>query len=234
MTGTGRLGKHGRETRRSPVSLEKILFMVAVLCAITYLWQTTGPQSTVRSLTKTAAVALLALAAAWAGAPLFLVLALAACAVGDFCLSRDGEACFMAGVGAFALGHLGYVALFLGLTESNPVRLLQMPQVIVVVVLICIGGVMAVVLAPRAGALKGAVLCYIPIILGMGMAALTVPVQGGLMFLLPAALLFILSDMVLAAETFVLKLDHPARRVTPYVIWGTYWGAQVGFFSTFA
>ena len=49
-----------------------------------------------------------------------------------------------------------------------------------------------------------------------------------------AGLLFILSDMVLAAETFVLKLDHPARRVTPYVIWGTYWGAQVGFFSTFA
>ena len=163
-----------------------------------------------------------------------MVLALAACAVGDLCLSRDGDTYFMAGIGAFALGHLGYIALFLGLPDRDPTRLLMMPHLAPTIALLCIGLVMAVLLAPRTGDLKIPVLCYIPIILGMGLAALTVPGQGKLMWLLPASLLFILSDMVLAAETFVLKPDHPARRVTPYVIWVTYWGAQAGFFTTFA
>ncbi|NIZ61308.1 lysoplasmalogenase [Sedimentitalea sp. CY04] len=216
------------------MTLDQILFLSAALCAATYLWQTTGPQGTLRSLTKTASVALLALAAAWGGAPLLLVLALAACAVGDFCLSRDGDTYFMAGIGAFALGHLGYIALFLGLSDSDPAQLLMMPHLAPVIVLLCVGLAMAALLAPRAGALKIPVLCYIPIILGMGLAALTVPGQGMLLLLLSASLLFILSDMVLAAETFVLKPDHPARRVTPYVIWVTYWGAQAGFFTTFA
>ena len=216
------------------MSSDQFLFFVAAFCAIAYLGQTSQPQGPLRSLTKTAAVALLALAAAMLGAPVLLVLALGACAVGDFCLSRDGETYFMGGVGAFALGHLAYITLFLGLAESDPSHLLQMPQLMLVLVLICIGAAMAVLLVPRAGALKGAVLCYIPIILGMGVAALTVPGQGVLIWLLPAALLFILSDMVLAVETFVLKPDHPARRVTSYVVWVTYWGAQVGFFTTFA
>lgn len=163
-----------------------------------------------------------------------LVLALAACAVGDFCLSRDGERFFMAGVGAFALGHLGYIALFLSHSDRAPIRLLQMPQLAFVLALIGVGVAMSIVLAPRAGALKGPVLCYIPIILGMGLAALSLPGQGGLVWVLPAALMFVLSDLALATETFVLAPDHTARQVTPYVIWVSYWGAQAGFFATFA
>ncbi|OUS35169.1 lysoplasmalogenase [Rhodobacterales bacterium 56_14_T64] len=216
------------------MALEHIPLIAAALCALSYLWQTGQPQGPLRSTVKTAAVALLALAAGLAGAPLLLVLALATCAVGDFCLSRDGERVFMAGVGAFALGQLGYIVLFLAHPDSAPMRLLHMPHLILALALVGVGIVMSKVLAPRAGALKGPVLVYIPIILGMGLAALSLPGQGALIWLMPAALVFILSDLVLAAETFVLPPSHPARRYTPSVVWVTYWSAQLGFFTTFA
>ena len=48
------------------------------------------------------------------------------------------------------------------------------------------------------------------------------------------ALAFILSDIVLATESFVLRDDHPARRWTPYAVWPLYWGAQAGFWAAFA
>jgi len=216
------------------LALEHIPLIAAALCALFYLWQTGQAPSVVRSTVKTAAVALLALAAGLSGAPLLLVLALAACAVGDFCLSRDGERFFMAGVGAFALGHLGYIVLFLTHPDSAPMRLLQMPYLMLALALVGVGIAMSYVLAPRAGALKGPVLAYIPIILGMGLAALSLPGQGALIWLMPAALVFILSDLVLATETFVLAANHSARRYTPFVVWVTYWSAQFGFFTTFA
>ncbi len=216
------------------MALEHIPLIAAALCALSYLLQTDQPQGTLRSTVKTAAVALLALAAGLAEAPPLLVLALATCAVGDFCLSRDGERFFMAGVGAFALGHLGYIVLFLSHPDSSPMRLLQMPDLMLALALVGVGIAMSLVLAPRAGALKGPVLAYTPIILGMGLAALSLPGQGALIWLMPAALVFILSDLILATETFVLPPSHPARRYTPYVVWVTYWSAQLGFFTTFA
>lgn len=216
------------------MALENTFLAAALLCALAFLWQVRLPQSALRSACKTAAVLLLALAAAQSAAPPLLILALLACAAGDYCLSRDGEGYFMAGIGAFALGHLGYTALFLGQADSAWTRLTTMPQLALMLAMICIGFVMAWLLALRAGALKAPVLCYIPIILGMGVAALCLPGQGPLIWLLPAALSFILSDLLLASEIFLLPKDHPALRVTPYIVWVTYWGAQLGFFVAFA
>ncbi|WP_197538822.1 lysoplasmalogenase [Leisingera methylohalidivorans] len=203
----------------------------AALCAAGYLGLTAQPPGILRSLAKTAAVALLALGAGMAGAPLLLVLALGLCALGDLFLSRDGDGAFIAGVGAFAAGHLAYAALFLTRADSDPARLLQLPAALGAAGLLGLGLIMARVLAPRAGALKGPVLVYIPVILGMGAAALTLP-SGTWVF--AAACAFMLSDMILAAETFVLSAKHPLRRITPYAVWLLYWGAQAGFFAIFS
>lgn len=201
------------------------------VCAIGYLIMAARPPGAWRSLAKTASVALLALAGWAAGGPLLLVLALALCALGDLMLSRGGETAFMAGTGAFAAGHLAYAALFLTRADSDPARLLQLPGAAWAAVLLLLGALMARVLAPRAGALKGAVLGYIPVILGMGAAALALPPGSGVF---AAACAFVLSDMVLAAETFVLAAAHPLRRVTPYAVWALYWGAQAGFLAAFS
>lgn len=210
------------------------LLPLAAACALAYLPLTVRPASRMRSITKTLSVALLALTAALEQGPQLLVLALALCALGDWLLSRPGDGAFMAGIGAFAAGHLAYIALFLTHPLADTARLGQVPQIWGVVGFAALGAVMAALLAPRAGDLRLPVLGYIPIILGMGVAVLVLPGQGALFWALPAALAFVVSDLVLAVEKFLLPEGHGARRVTPYVVWPLYWGAQAGFFAAFA
>lgn len=186
------------------------------------------PVSLIRSLTKTGAVVALALAAVWAEVPAFLVLALLLCAVGDWFLSRDGDAAFVAGVGAFAAGHLAYIALFLTLSHGG-VELLPLIRFVLAWLFLILGLVMAVLLWPRAGRLRWPVMGYIVVILGMGWAALWAPMQGAQGLIVLGALSFMASDMVLALDRFVLPKGHPARTWAPYVIWGAYWPAQAMF-----
>ncbi len=213
--------------------METTLLLLAAGCAFAYLFFTARPEGLLRSVLKTASVALLALLAFLSGVPPLLGAGLLLCAVGDYCLSRDGEGAFMVGVGAFAAGHLAYAALFLNTPGSAFARLTQLPGLFIALGLAILGLVMVRVLAPRAGALKGAVLAYVPIILSMGVAAATLPAEGALAWALPAALAFIASDVVLACEKFVLQDGHPLRRIAPFVVWPLYWGAQFGFFFAF-
>lgn len=205
------------------------MIFIAGLCAAAYLFLTTRPIGLGRSVIKTASVAVLGLAAWLSAGPVLLVLALGLCALGDWLLSRDGDTAFMAGIGAFAAGHLAYIALFLTHPLADITRIGQSPQIWLVIGLGVLGLGMARILVPRAGDLRLPVLGYIPIILGMGMAVLALPGQGVLGWALPAALAFIVSDLVLAVEKFVLRDGHPLLRVTPYVVWVLYWGAQIGF-----
>ncbi|MFC3615528.1 lysoplasmalogenase family protein [Lutimaribacter marinistellae] len=205
-----------------------LILGLAAACALIYLPLASRPASVPRTAFKTTSVALLACGSALAGLPWLLTLALALCAIGDALLAQDNEQSFMAGVGAFAAGHLAYVALFLGHPNSDTAQILQSP--LALAALAALGLVMAVSLAPRAGALRGPVLAYIPVILAMGVAVLSLPNATAQL----AALAFVASDTVLASEKFLLPDDHPARRVTPWLVWPLYWGAQAGFVLAFA
>ena len=209
-----------------------LLFWAAAACALAYLPLTDRPASPLRTSLKTASVAILALAAWLISAPALLLLALALCAAGDALLSRETETTFMAGIGAFAAGHLAYIALFLTHPASQTGLILTQPAIFWS--LLVLGVVMATLLTPRAGDLKGPVLAYIPIILGMGVAVLSLPDAGALRWALPAAMAFIASDLILATEKFLLPAKHPALRLTPYLVWPLYWGAQAGFLFAFA
>lgn len=209
-----------------------ILWGAAAL-AVAYLPLSPRDPGLLRSVVKTGSVALLAIAAVLAQAPAALWLALALCALGDWFLSRDGDTAFMAGVGAFAAGHIAYVVLFLGNSTFDASRLATVPQAVIAVALLALGLVMARLLASRAGDLRLPVLCYIPIIMAMGLAALGLARDGALVWALPAALAFIASDFVLAVEKFLLPGGHPALRWTPFAVWPLYWGAQAGFFAAF-
>lgn len=207
------------------------LFWIAALFAVAYLPMSPKPASLVRTAFKTGSVAILALIAAVAGAPSLLILALVLCAVGDALLSQETEATFIAGVGAFAAGHLAYIALFLTHASSDPALILDRPGLVWSLVLL--GIVAATLLAPRAGDLKIPVLCYIPIILGMGITVLSLPETGALRWALPGALAFIASDLILATEKFLLPPQHPAMALTPYLVWPLYWGAQAALLLAF-
>ncbi len=207
------------------------LFWLAAICALAYLPLSPRPATALRSLLKTLSVALLAVIALLGAAPLLLVLALSLCALGDALLSRETDSTFMAGIGAFAAGHLAYIALFLTHPASDPALIFDRPAFFWS--LIILGIVAATLLAPRAGDLKGPVLGYIPIILGMGITVLALPESGALRWALPAALAFIASDLILATEKFLLPADHPALKITPYLVWPLYWGAQAGLLVAF-
>ncbi|CUJ91747.1 YhhN-like protein [Ruegeria denitrificans] len=203
-----------------------VLFWLAAACAVAYLPLSPRPASTLRTVLKTASVALLAVIALLGASPLLLVAALFFCTIGDALLSRETDSTFMAGIGAFAAGHLAYVALFLTHPASNLALIFDRPGYFWS--LIILGIVAATLLTPRAGELKIPVLGYIPIILGMGITVLSLPETGTLRWALPAALAFIASDLILATEKFLLPPNHPALKITPYLVWPLYWGAQAG------
>lgn len=205
-----------------------VLLLAALLCALAYLGLTTRPAGWLRSTVKTAAVALLALFALQAGAPALLVLALGLCAAGDYALSRPGERAFLAGALAFGAGHLSYIALFLSAPASDPARLSDPIRLGALIGLIGLGALMLRLVVPRAGRLKGAALAYTPVILTMSAAALTLPGAVPL-----AALAFLISDMILAADVFLMRPGQSRRRWAPYAIWPLYWGAQAGFLDAF-
>ncbi|MFN3210403.1 MAG: lysoplasmalogenase [Roseovarius sp.] len=185
-----------------------------------------------RSVVKTGAVVALGVAALACGAPWLLVAALGASATGDWMLSRPGEGAFLTGVGAFAAAHLAYIALFLSVPDAGGVEL-GLGGVFAGAALTGLGLGMAAVLWPRVGPLRGPVMAYVAIILVMGWAALMVPGSGALRLVLPAALLFVASDTVLALERFVIGDTHRAAPVLARIVWVSYWNAQALFALAF-
>lgn len=197
-------------------------------CALLALWFGLaycyrGP-SWSKSVIKTASVAGLSLVALWAGAPPMLGVALGLGALGDFFLSRSGTSAFSAGLAAFALAHLAYAVL---LRQSGAV--VALTPAVGLIVLLALG--MGLVLFAHAGTLRWPVVGYVAIIALMAVLALGLP---PLMWLgIIAALCFVLSDAVLGLELFVLDDAHPLRRITPFVVWGAYWTAQLLFLLAF-
>lgn len=205
--------------------LHTALFVLAAIAALRTLtiW-CYRPPSWRKSVVKTASVALLALAVLVAGGPEWLIAALALGAFGDFALSRPGDRAFLIGLIAFAAAHLAYLVLFSGLPREGL-------SFWGLAALGALGGGMALALWPHTGALRWPVMGYVAVICTMGLAAFSVTGFGASITL--SAVLFILSDTVLASEMFLLAPTHPLRRITPFLIWCTYWSAQAGFAATF-
>lgn len=186
-----------------------------------------------RSLAKTAAT--LALAAAGLAspapgliAPMLIVLGLALGAAGDFCLSRPGQAMFLAGMAAFAAGHLAYVAAFwlwTGAFSPTPAQ---------ATALLGLGlGVLGLGLwlSAQAGALRGPVFGYALVIGLMAGSALVLPaspgtgtgtIQVGLIQV--GVALFLLSDTLLALRLFVA--GPAAQKPLDLLVWPAYWLGQ--------
>jgi len=220
-----------------PIPFVYALFALSVLCSGLYLLRCHQPASLYRSVTKTGAIAGLAFGAAviWlsgsdhdAPVPLLLVAALSASALGDYLLSCESEAGFRIGAISFALAHLLYAVLMLTLSASDPARFLTDGAIQVMLALLLIFGVvMAAVLWRKAGEERVLVVVYIPFILSMSVAALTLRLTGALDLLPIAVLLFLVSDTLLAADRFLLK---PGGRLRAAAVWLSYWSSQALFF----
>ncbi|MDQ7072166.1 MAG: lysoplasmalogenase [Rhodobacterales bacterium] len=193
-------------------------FAAGIVAAILYLPRTNSQPRWKRSIRKTLPVALFALAAGLGNAPVLLTTALILSAIGDLALSRPGTRAFLVGMIAFALAHIAYIALM--------VPQVDMPVLMIVPVmaLVMFGVSTERWLAPHTGELRMPVRAYVMVIMIMGIAALGLIEVRPLAFV--GALLFVVSDLVLSLETFVMGADHRRRIMAGKTIWVTYIAAQ--------
>lgn len=149
-----------------------------------------------------------------------VVLALAASLAGDVLLVLPGDR-FAAGLGAFLLAHVVYIAAFtLGVPFAPPQLVALVPWI-----LVC-GG--ATAFAWRGlGRHRAAVACYTAVIAAMGWRAamrgqsLAVP-RASFLLALAGASLFVVSDVVLAIRRFRF-----AFRGAHELELAAYWAAQL-------
>ncbi len=194
---------------------------LGLLVALVYYPFANRAPSTRRSVLKTLPLLLFAAAMYAAQAPPLLTAALFLSALGDLALSRDGRAAFLYGLSAFALAHLTYVVLFLGLShEPLWASLATAPLAALAMLLLAVSTELW--LAPHVGALRWPVRAYVGLITAMGLAALTV----GAPLLILGAALFILSDFILALRMFRMTPDTKRAARAGWAVWSFYIAGQ--------
>ncbi|RUV39531.1 lysoplasmalogenase family protein [Mesorhizobium sp. M7A.F.Ca.MR.148.00.0.0] len=199
-----------------------LIFSLAA--AMIYAFTLGMPSTLARSAAKTLAVAMLAVLAGLQGGPLLLVAALALSAAGDAFLSRDGEKAFLGGLASFLVAHIVYVALFLrsggglGVLGAEPWRgAIALAMALFVVIMLA-------ALWRRVGpSLRIPITVYIAAILAMGISALTT----SNMWAIGGAVLFMVSDGLLATEKFLVAAISPHRAWMRFAVWALYYAAQL-------
>jgi uncharacterized membrane protein YhhN len=137
-----------------------------------------------------------------------LLLGLALSFLGDAFLIGDSRQAFLAGLAAFLLAHIAYVAAFV----INGINLRWMSIAAIPVIAIALA--VSVWLAPHTPAeLTLPVKLYIAVISGMVIAAVGTRGDGGSLLILVGAVLFFLSDLSVASLRLV-------QTEFPTYIWG--------------
>ncbi|MBN2741244.1 MAG: lysoplasmalogenase [Rhodobacteraceae bacterium] len=192
-------------------------FVAALLLAVIYLMSFAGAAPSWRKTSiKTGAVACLVPLALMFHMPGWIVIGLALGAVGDFALSRPGQGAFLAGMMAFAAGHLAYLVAFLGLGAG-------WPSWSAIAMMVMLAGAVEIWVVPHAGSLRWPVRGYIVVIVAMAIAAMGLPPEAtalswGVAF-------FVTSDAILSVETFVMR-EGARKRLASRALWLFYWSGQ--------
>ena len=172
-------------------------------------------------LLKGLSVALLAVLAFRSKLPgrdaMLLGCALAFGSLGDVLLDWSGSL-FPAGLSAFLVGHFLYVGLFWK-NRPKPTRL-AIWEIALLIGLALFASAMSLYLLPATGDLTPAVVLYMGALLGM--VASTVALQLPSRWVVVGALLFLLSDTVLAVSKF--RSPVPGREL---LVWPTYYVGQL-------
>lgn len=202
----------------SPVAV----FWSGIVAAIVYLPFSENPPSWARSAAKTVPLLALAAAAALAGGPVLLVVALLLSGLGDFALSRPGLRAFIAGLTAFAAAHLFYFILFTALSGRGP-YMAFVDNTLLALFLAWVAISAEIWLVPHVGpALKWPVRGYMFAIALMALAALTLPLGAVTI----GAVYFVASDVILAYRNFRMGPDDPLSGRAGWLLWGLYIAGQ--------
>lgn len=204
-------------------SLANGTLILSLAAAIAYLPVQGRQPSRRRSLVKTGATALLAILAFIEGGPVLLVAALVLSAAGDAFLAQNGEKAFLAGLVSFLVAHIAYVMLFL--SAGGGLETLAAASWRVAVCALAIAAAIFFLrhLLPAVGRqMRLPVTLYTGAILVMLLAATTVAAP----IIIVGALLFVVSDTILAIRRFLLTPQSPAQQPLGLMVWISYYLAQ--------
>nr|WP_321510610.1 lysoplasmalogenase [uncultured Celeribacter sp.] len=190
--------------------------VVAGLAALGFLPMTATPTGLLRSVIKTLPLVIFAVLCWMAGGPLWLTLGLALSALGDWALSRDGERAFLVGLIGFALAHVCYVILFVGLGGGWSI------WIALGFVLFALSS--EVWLAPYTEDLRWPVRLYVVLICVMAILAFGVPSDYRLASW--GAAFFLASDLVLSLQLFRMQTGTEIARWAGYLLWILYIAGQ--------
>ena len=200
-----------------------ILWLYAALVLGLLISELKEWQRAQRILKPAAALGFL-LIALYSGAPdsfysQLILLGLLACAIGDICLlSRNSEKLFLAGMAAFALGHLAYLTAFTPLSRGGPIAVDLTVAALVIFSAIAV----YIWLKPHLPKeMRLPVRLYFLIILIMVLNALRLPAHGPLFLAMIGAVMFAVSDVFVGRDRFVMRDPKNALSITPL-----YFGAQ--------
>lgn len=202
------------------------LIALAIFAAAAYGALLLGrPPTWLRALVKTGFMGALAGALIVADVPTPLVLATIASAFGDFFLAFDKKWLLPFGILSFLIAQLLYALIFLALWMFSGDNSPLWPRYLAMGAIIACSLGFLVWMAPKLRWMAIAVVPYAIAITGMAVAAMWLPWLGWpAMF---GAVLFLASDLVLAAELFRLPPEAPARRFTAPFVWWSYAAAQL-------
>ena len=198
-----------------------LVFAASVIAMIYGVFIMQRSENLFRSTAKTAPVVLLAVAALVAGLPLVIVLALVACAAGDWFLSLEGETNFLLGLSAFLIGHLLYTTHFLSLISTD--QLFTTDMGLLGLILLALIASVLLRLWPYLNGLKIPVVIYAVAIAAM---AFTAKAANPGQIVLAGIALFMISDIILAQERFTPLTNTLLRRLSPYLVWFLYFAGQ--------
>lgn len=202
-----------------------VLTALGVIAAAAYgAFLLNSPRVWLRALVKTLFMGAFAGALVVADVPAPLVLAAIASAAGDFFLAFDKKWLLPFGILSFLIAQLLYVLIFLALWMFSGDNAPLWPRYLAMGAIIVSSLGFLVWMAPKLRWMALAVVPYAIAITGMAVAAMWLPWPGWPAML--GAVLFLASDLVLAAELFRLPPDAPARRVTAPFVWWSYAAAQ--------
>lgn len=197
--------------------------ILSVVCALVYGLALAGRRpSVLRTAVKTIPVAGLAVLALLWGSPWQMTAALAACAVGDAFLSRDPDRWLPWGLVAFLAGHAFYIALFA--RYADPLFEADVIHQIGWGVTALFAVVLLAFVWRHVGVLRPAVVLYAAVISVMVGASLRL--SPGDWPAMVGAVLFLLSDAILAISLFRGEVLFGSTRLTNWAVWFLYYAAQ--------